>query len=156
MSDGVDFMGLEYIALHLRECDAREVHGIRWDDDPMMLAMQSASLLADGHGRVVYYRGRPAAVIGVVELHPGVWQGWAYGTEDFARVVPRLTRLVRNELRAYVVNKGGHRLEVFSRFDHWAAHRWLERLGAVREGLMRGFGKDGADYVRFAWTKGKD
>jgi hypothetical protein len=146
---------LEYIALHLRDRDRREVHGVRWDDDPIQLAHQTATILHEGRGHIVEHDGRPAAVIGVCEVHPGVWQGLAFGTDDFARCIPRLTKLARVDLQAYIVERGGHRLEVFSRFDHEDSHRWLVYLGAEREGVMRCYGKDGADFVRFAWTRGE-
>jgi hypothetical protein len=144
---------LEYIALNLRERDWLEVHGVRWDDDPITLAHQTAAILSAGRGHIVEWSGRPAAVIGVCEMHPGVWQGLAFGTDDFRLCVPQLTKLARGDLQAYVVERGGHRLEVFSRADHLDSHKWLAWLGARREGLMRKYGKDGADFYRFAWTR---
>lgn len=145
---------IEYIALRLRERDAAEVHGIRWDDNPILLARQTVEILtAFGRGHVVSHNGRPAAVIGVCEVHPHVWQGLAYGTDEFGMVVKELSRLARDDLAPFLIERGAHRLEVISRAEHRDAHKWLSWLGAQREGVMRKFGKDGADYVRFAWVR---
>ncbi|MGB8274062.1 MAG: hypothetical protein WCF16_02200, partial [Alphaproteobacteria bacterium] len=44
-----------------------------------------------------------------------------------------------------------HRAECRSIADHHEAHRWLERLGAVREAYLPDCGKNREPFVLFAW-----
>jgi hypothetical protein len=64
-----------------------------------------------------------------------------------------ITKYALNELKPFILSRGAHRLECQSRLDHHQAHSWLRSLGARDEGILRGYGKDGADYVSFAWRK---
>ena len=44
-----------------------------------------------------------------------------------------------------------HRAEARSAASHIEAHNWLERLGATREAPLRGYGRNGEDFILFAW-----
>jgi hypothetical protein len=92
-------------------------------------------------------------VCGVSPKWPGVWDAWAYGTDHLPRRVLEITKYALNELKPFILSRGAHRLECQSRLDHHQAHSWLRSLGARDEGILRGYGKDGADYVSFAWRK---
>ncbi len=150
---GLDLLDVEYVCLHLRAADAREVFGVRHDDNPMSLAMETVEVVhAHGFGRVFYREGRPAAVCGAAERHPGVWVAFAYGTDEFGLVAGAVSRYALGELRSALMLAGAHRLEAQSRSDHVRAHAWLEWLGASRESVLVGYGSDGADYFNFVWT----
>lgn len=106
-----------------------------------------------GKAAIAYHAGRPAAVIGVSpKPWPGVWDAWAYGTDDLPKVSLSLTKYALRTLKPYLLTRGAHRLEAASRINHAEAHSWLRALGARDEGILHKFGRDGADYAMFGWT----
>lgn len=141
-----------YVCLHLRPADAAEVHGMRGDDNPVTLAADVIGAAArSGLAWCVTWRGRPAALLGAHELWPGVWEGWALGTDDWPRVRLAVTRLALRELRPALRARGAHRLQAHSRWDHVEAHGWLRLLGANDELVLGRYGRDASDYVLFSW-----
>lgn len=143
---------IEFIALNMRDEDRAEIFGMRHDDNPITLAAETFNALRFGLGRIFYAEGRPAAVCGAVPRHPGVWYAFAYGTHEWGSVVRSVTAYARNELGP-ALRENAHRVECQSRFDHVSAHKWLAWLGAERESVLRQFGKDGADYFNYVWTR---
>jgi len=144
---------VEYVCLNMREDDAREVYGLRGHTNPFLLAREAIAAASLGKASVACWRGIPAAVIGVSPNWPGVWEAWAWGTDDFQRVALSLTRYALTVLKPYVLDHGAHRLQCASRIDHRPAHSWLRAMGARDEGVLRGYGRDGASYVQFSWVR---
>ena len=145
---------VEYVALNMRACDAVEIYNVRLDDNPITLAAETVAVTDYyGIGRVFHHRGRPAVVMGAIERHPGVWAAYAFGTDEFLRVIGPVTRWARCGLRDYLIYQKAHRLEVFTRHDHYQAHRWLERIGAEPESMMTRYGRDRSDYLCYVWVE---
>ncbi|WP_271896307.1 hypothetical protein [Candidatus Phyllobacterium onerii] len=145
---------LDYVCLKLRESDKREIFGIRSHDNPLWIAAETLCVASYGKAAIAFYDGKPAAVIGVSpKPWPHVWDAWAYGTDDFNKVGLSLTRYALKVLKPYLLARQVHRLEAPSRMDHSQAHSWLRALGATDEAILRSYGRDGADYVMFSWTR---
>jgi len=144
---------LLYIARHMREIDRSEIFGMRWDDDPDKVAGETLQAVMAAGTCKLFYADNPAAVLGAVERHPGVWNAFAYGTDEWPKVIRRLSVYAKTVFAPWLFARA-HRIEAQSRFDHVTAHRWLEWLGAERESTLRGYGRDGSDYFNYAWTKG--
>lgn len=143
---------VEAVCRAMRECDRREILGLRCDDNLMSVAWDVVThTMWSGHGRVFCHRGEPTAVCGAMLLRPGVFSAYAFGTDAWPFVVKDVTRWVRTELRAWLAPRA-HRVECQSRADHRRAHAWLVYLGARREAVLTGYGRDGADYYQFVWT----
>lgn len=152
----VSLPALEYICLNMREVDRAEVFGMRGHDDPLLLAREVLITATHGKSAIACHAGLPAAVIGVTPSWPGVWVAWAFGTDDWSRCALDLTRYALRVLKPHILACGAHRMQCQSRFDHAEAHRWLELLGAKAESTLSGYGRDGSDYVMFAWTRTED
>ena len=144
---------LEFIALNMRPADKAEIYGILPHDNPFLLARQTADLCRGGAFGVVARRERPVAVMGFAERLPGVFDAFAYGTNEFRRVSMCLTRFALGHMKPALLDAGAHRLQADSRFDHTDAHRWLRLLGFRQESVMKSYGKNGADYIRFVALK---
>lgn len=97
---------------------------------------------------------RPLACGGLEDLGHGRWGGWLYASDLSPRgwaLVARAFRMMRQEVQA-------RRVELTVRAPATAedrplamkACRFAVRLGLEREGLMRAWGADGADYFLFA------
>lgn len=148
---------LEYLCFNLRPGDAEEVFGLLNHDAPFRLAWETYhGILNHGRGRVAYVNGRPAAVAAFIEMHSGVWQVWMFGTEDFKKGAFPLLKWFRHEANDILGVCRGHRLQCDSRADYAEAHKMIEGMGGVRESVMRRYGKDGSDYVRFVWLNGEN
>jgi len=102
----------------------------------------------------VWYDGQPAAAFGFSRasaFDPDHWQAWAFGTERFKRCVPLMTRHILS-MRSKI-ERDCRRLQVISLVGHDIAHRWIETLGAEREGRLTGYGRGGEDFWIYAWVR---
>lgn len=145
---------LDYLCLHMRESDRAEIMGLRGYDNPLFIARETVLAASFGKAAIAYHKDRPAAVIGVSpKPWPHVWDAWAYGTDEFEKVGLSLTRYALKVLKPHLLKSSAHRLEAPSHVDHAQAHSWLRALGATNETLLRSYGRDGADYILFSWTR---
>lgn len=142
-----------YVCLNLRPEDRREIYALRNDDNPVLLAhhVTRAAVLSD-LAWVATWQGRPAAVLGAYELWPGVFEAFAFGTDDWPHVALALTRHGLRTLGPALRERGAHRFQAHSHADHHEAHRWLQSLGARFEAALPCFGRDGSTYHLYAWT----
>jgi hypothetical protein len=145
-----DLRDILYIAHNMREWDRREIFATRWDDDPNILAMDTMRWGSLTH--VAWNDRRPVAVIGAIEAWPTVWSVWMYGTDEFPSVGLGMTRFVRDRLIPEIIRRGARRGECKSIDGHDQAHRWLESLGAKREGEpLLNYGKRGETFHTYVW-----
>lgn len=159
MLTDIDLPALEYIAFNLRAEDREEIFALLDHDNPVQFAWQAFWLFRNqGRARVAWHDGRPAAVIGLSENYPTVWQISMYGTPDFRAVVFECMRWARRNIAELMQPPfHGRRLQCDSRVGHAEAQRFLLALGARPEGPpMRYYGKDGSDYVRYVWLKSEN
>lgn len=143
-----DFDGAFYVALRLREADAREIYATRWSDDPEALALDAAAAVPG----FVCGLERPIAAIGAVPMYPGVWNVWMFATDEFPRIGVSMTKLMKRVMIPNLQKIGGHRAECRSIEGHTEAHKWLELLGARREAEHLKAGKNGETFYTYAWV----
>lgn len=138
-----------YITHHLRDWDRKELFATRFDDDPDRLAMD---VMGWGPFWWVAGQDRAIAVVGATQLWPGVWSAGMFATDEFPKIGLSLTKFVRQRMIPALVQEGIKRAECRSIEGHSMAHRWLEVLGARREGDgHRSFGKGGETFFTYAW-----
>ena len=149
----LDRYAITHITLHLREQDASEIYGLRPHDCPLRLAYEAHYMLSrHGRGKVAWFRGVPAAVIGFYERWPGCWEAVSFGTERYKDVGVALMREGRKLARGILDDLGANRLQADSRIDNVQAHAFIRALGGKPEGPpLEKYGKDGATYQRFVW-----
>ena len=146
-----NLMAITYVCENLREIDRRECINAFFGT-PQDLAISHFSFRG-AYTRVVWFGSAPAAVVGTYEMWPGVWSMWAFGTDLWPKVVVPITKFIRRELDPFIKSQGAHRAQAIAHADHTEAHAWIEMLGMEREGVLKGYGRDGSDYVSFAWRK---
>lgn len=156
----VDHYSIEYIALHLRDQDAREIYGMRPYDTPFALAQEVSFRFRAPHdqarGAIAWFDGKPCALIGFIQQHPQMWNAIAFGTDDWRNVAIDLMRWARRQAQALVDEGIGSRLQAISHEQSTEAHKFLTALGARKEAEAPLYGKDGATYYTFAWLKGDE
>lgn len=158
MLTDITLPSLEYICLNLRESDKEEVFAVCAYDSPLQLAWESSIAIRNmGRGRIAWYQGKPAGVFAFVELWPGTWETWMYGTDDFPKVAINLVRWARKEAVDILTVCNGRRVHCNVREGHPDAHKLILALGAKPEGpLMKGWGKDGSSFQRYVWFNGEN
>lgn len=141
---------VHHIARNLREWDRREIFATRRDDDPDDLARDALAC-----GRISWVAGKgdePIAAFGCAPMWHGVWSMWLFATDKFPQIGISVTRLVVRTIVPMMIDAGAHRLEARSMEGHTDAQRWLEVIGAKREGgPLRGFGRDRQDFHVYTW-----
>ena len=143
-----NLLDVAYVCRNMRPDDAREIYATRFDNEPDRLAID---ILRGWTMAWVAGLERPIAVIGAVELWPGVWSAGMFATDEFHRIGPQLTRWVQRRMIPTLRELGMHRAEAKSIEGHDVAHRWLEWLGAMKGEPMRKYGKNGETFYTFAW-----
>jgi hypothetical protein len=143
---------LLHITTRLRPLDQREVQAIQWDDSPENIAKHAYEMGQPSWVVCAKNPLEPAYAFGLTADRPGVWSVWGFGTNRFPEVALSVTRWC---YRAIVpaLPKIGHRVECYCLAEKTDAHRWLERLGGVEEGTLRGYGRNGEDFKIFAWRR---
>lgn len=149
----ITFGAIQYICLNLRERDRTEIFGMRSHDNPIWLTNEVVAYACKGKAAIAYAGKRPAGIVGVTPMWPGVFTIWAFGTDEWRSVAVDVVRYTRNDLKPWLLSRGAHRVQCESRFDHTEAHGLLERFGARRECTLSGYGRDGADYFLYAWRR---
>lgn len=92
---------------------------------------------------------------GLVMLWRGVAEVWMVSTALVAARPLAFHRAVKRGLARLRQDMGLWRVQAAVQKEHEVSRAWLARLGFREEGEMPGYGPDGEDYVRMAWTKGK-
>lgn len=94
----------------------------------------------------------PVAFGAMIEQRPNVVTLMFFATDNFPIIAKKLTRFIVRALFPMYRKNGVHRIECVSMESHTATHRWLQVLGLKREGVMKGFGKNGETFHQFAWV----
>lgn len=144
----LDLWAAEYVARRLRDADRREVFATRWAASEKALAQDMA---ASPLGWVAVADYGPVAAVGAIPRWPGVWSVWMLATDDFPKCRFSLTRHVRSVIIPALRETGAHRAECASLASHIEAHAWLRYLGAEKEATLRGYGRNGEDFLLFVW-----
>jgi|DEB0MinimDraft_3_1074331.scaffolds.fasta_scaffold00946_11 hypothetical protein len=96
------------------------------------------------------YRGKVACCWGVVPVWGGVAEAWLL-TSDIVSIAPvSLTRGAMRYFDTIVDQMRLFRLQIVVDSRNTLAIRWAEVLHFVREGTLKSFGPDGADYYMYA------
>lgn len=143
-----------YIAANMRPEDFREIACLWQHWDTRALGLCALETAVPDMVWSVWYDGQPAAAFGFSRasaFDPEHWQAWAFGTERFKRCVPLMTRHILG-LRSKI-ERDCRRLQVITHDGHDIAHRWIEALGATREGRLRSYGRGGEDFWIYAWVR---
>ena len=146
-----DLGSLLYVARNMRQADREEIFATRWTDSPDELAAEAFSQRGEFRFVAGDDAGVPIAAIGAVPAWDGMWSAWMFGTDRFGEIGRHLTRWVRRAMIPAVVEAGAHRVEARSMATHTDAHRWMERLGAKPEFVLRQYGREKQDFILFAW-----
>ncbi|MBN9347259.1 MAG: hypothetical protein J0I48_13835 [Devosia sp.] len=142
---------VHWVALRMRDRDREEIFATQWTDDVVELveAVRASGTFRWG----VYIGSRPVAMIGAAPRWPRVWNAWAFGTDEWPRVVKTVTRHVRDFMIPGLHNAGAIRVDATALESHTDARRWLTALGATPGMPLANHGKDGQTFVTYSWLR---
>lgn len=144
---------VSYIAGNLRDNDKIEV----LCQLPDGISQQTIGYICTRPGTsfIAYLDGKPVMVFGFdpITLAGNALNAWAFGTKDSRKVIHSITLWVRDNLLREWIRDGITRIEARSIDSHADAHRWLMATGAVKEGRMKDLGRNGENFLLFAWHK---
>lgn len=148
-----------YVAANMRPADAHEIYATRWPlphgaDNPAAIAADVVNL--SRFGAVAWWDDKPVCAIGAIELWPGVYSVWMFATPAWPKVARAVTRWCKVALRPLMLAAGGHRAQCQVIGWYAVARRWLEHLGFEVEAPLRGYGRNGEDFVSMVWRPRSD
>lgn len=94
--------------------------------------------------------GIPIGTCGIVPLHKGVGEAWAYLTDEAKKHRFTLHRSVVRGLEQLRLRGNFHRVQTNVLYDFKAGHIWAERLGFIKEGPLFAFGPNRETFMRYA------
>ena len=89
-------------------------------------------------------------IAGVVILWPGVGEAWTFLNPSFKRYAKSIHRAVKEKLQEIMDTFNLHRVQTTVLDGFEAGIRWVKRLGFEEEGIMKAYGPNGEDFIRFA------
>jgi hypothetical protein len=95
--------------------------------------------------------GAPCAIWGMLHTRRGVGAAFAFGTDDWGRVLLPVVRHVREFLTPWLRANGYHRVEALAMTGRPDIERFMALVGAAPEALLQQFGCDGEDFTSYRW-----
>lgn len=144
---------LHHVLPRMRPADRREVYAGRWTDDPADVVADLVALAPLRLFLETFFArdGEPVALIGAHAISPGVADIMMVATDRWAEVSFRATRWAHREGKGRLTEAGIRRAQCRAHADHDVSIGWLQHLGMVAEGTATALGRDGEDFVLFAW-----
>lgn len=144
---------VRHVALHMRERDFLELSAVL----PFRSRNELAEYFTEAYlGRysvqAVYAGDEPVAIMGALLPRPGVLSLLLFATPAVCAVHLSLTRFLKKNWLPRMAAVGVHRIDAISLVGYGRMHRWLKAIGLREEGRMTKFGREGQDFLMFAWT----
>tara|TARA_R110002073_G_scaffold45289_1_gene124917 strand:+ start:562 stop:1005 length:444 start_codon:yes stop_codon:yes gene_type:complete len=95
----------------------------------------------------------PVLCMGVITIWKGCGEAWLLGSNKMSKHPIAIARAIKEVFFEYVEHKGFWRVQSNVRCDWPLAIKFIKFMGMEKEGLMKKFGPEEADYYRFAWVK---
>ena len=93
---------------------------------------------------------KPIAAGGVFHLWDGVAEGWVLATKDIYKYPVFCAKHIKQRTEIILQANNIKRLQTSVKANCDVALRFAKWLGLKEEGLMKNYGPDGSDFIRFA------
>ena len=93
---------------------------------------------------------KPIAAGGVFHLWDGVAEGWVLATKDIYKYPVFCAKHIKQRTEIILKANKIKRLQTSVKANCDVALRFAKWLGLKEEGLMKNYGPDGSDFIRFA------
>jgi hypothetical protein len=131
----------------------RATHVLHLTVDPLQLEIAEA-MERGGPAVTLFEGGVPLAAGGLARVWAGVAEAWFLARPELTpRQALAVARVAARELPRMAEGEGVRRLQATVRTGYARAAHFVEWLGLTPEGIMRAYGPDGADHIRYAWVR---
>ena len=142
-------MRVEYLTrAHILDAAAQRSPTVIGSLDIILRALDVYSL--PKHGVAYLDGGEIHAVAGIVPLWEGVGEAWAIPTKHIGKRKIVIGRHFKNTFHMVANDLKMRRVQAAVKVGFDKAHRLVRFLDMEEEGLMKKYGPEGADYVRYA------
>ncbi len=93
---------------------------------------------------------KPIAAGGVFHLWDGVAEGWVLATKEIYKYPIFCAKHIKRRTEIIIKANNIKRLQTSVKADCDVAVRFAKWMGLKEEGLMKSYGPDGSDFIRFA------
>ena len=97
-----------------------------------------------------FVNNKPIAAGGVFHLWDGVAEGWVLATKDIYKYPVFCAKHIKQRTEIILKANKIKRLQTSVKANCDVALRFAKWLGLKEEGLMKNYGPDGSDFIRFA------
>ncbi len=148
-------LDVETVIHLMRADDALEVYAGRFLDDPQALAEDLVAARPQFIAMKALCAAEfdPIAIIGARLMWPGVASIIMVATDRWSEIAFAATRWVKRVAIPVYIARNCHRGQCEAWVGNLVSCAWLENLGFVVEGRLRGYGKNGEDFIQYAWTR---
>lgn len=142
------------IAMHMRERDYEECCALSYADNRKDLATDIAKSWSSCDTTLVCGTKEVGAIAAFtyMPMRNGVWSIGLIATDNFKLIHLSLTKLIIKSIIPALDNAGAHRVEAQSIAGYTTVHNWLKFLGLKEESVLKNFGKNGEDFLNFAYA----
>jgi hypothetical protein len=146
--EGADIFKIDYVARHLRDLDRAELEAAGSEINRLKYTIMRNRVFAfcakDLSG--------PIAVWGMLRWRPGVGAGFAFGTDRWGRALLPMVNHIRKFVLPFLrKSRDFHRVEALALAHRQDVARFMELIDARPEGLLRGYGCNGEDFISYRW-----
>ena len=148
---------VRYVAERMRDRDLAEFSALSYYSDRERAAEHLVNAYADYPGLecVTLDDGTPVGIGGCIWSSPGVASMLFFATNDFDKIVVSLTRYSHKNIFA-PAKAMAHRIECFSLATYTQMQQWVELFGLRQEAVLREYGRNGEDFIVYAWLASQD
>jgi hypothetical protein len=140
-----------WLCRNLAPRDRDEILAVQFDDDPEFLTKRTMAM--KNFAWLACIDGKPAGIFGAAPCWPGHWEAFAYGSEDYPKVIVPLTRHVRRFCVPALIHYHVRLVKCWVQASYLEARRWVLMAipGAIEACLVQDFGRNGEDFVMITW-----
>ena len=138
--------------LRLEKLEKYHVQAIATDFE-FLQSHRDAFCKEEVNGYVAMYQDIIAAIGGISLLWDGVAEAWFVLGVKGQEFPYRMAKIVKKMIMTMIEENNLFRLQASICSNDEKAVRFIKWLKFEEEGIMKKFGPDGADYIRYAWVK---
>ena len=103
-----------------------------------------------GMSFTAFASNKPIAAGGIYLPWENVAEGWDMATHEVWNYKLAIARHFKKKTDVLIETNNIKRLQTSVKADFWHGQKFAKWMGFEREGLMKNYGPDGSDYIRYA------
>ena len=142
-----------YVCTNMREEDYRETSSLTFDKTKDAMAKTIINQFGESY-TILNSKKEPVLIGGAYYDNPSVATIWLLATDKISKRDWWVTTTFIKGLIKLMFDSGNvHRVQALSIGWRHVAHKWLQKIGLVKEGHLKGFSGDGYDILIFGTVK---